>query len=60
MARPPSDEAYTELSDSAHVFHVQGSTLTTCSTSTGDCNDTSVPPLGANAFVRYAGRAFES
>ena len=52
--------SYGWASDSAHVFRVQGSTLTTCSTSTGVCHDTTVPPLGANTFVRYAGRAFES
>jgi hypothetical protein len=52
--------SYGWASNSAHVFSVQGSTLTTCSTSTGDCHDTSVPPLGKNTFVRYAGRAFES
>jgi hypothetical protein len=46
--------------NSEHVFGVQGSTLTTCSTSTGDCHDTSVPPVGRNTLVRYAGRAFES
>jgi hypothetical protein len=52
--------SYGWSSNSTHVFGVQGSTLTTCSTSTGDCHDTSVPPVAGNTPVRYAGRAFES
>jgi hypothetical protein len=46
--------------DGDQVYGVQGSTLTTCSTTTGACHDSSVPPVGKNAFVRYAGRAYES
>ncbi len=52
--------SYGRSSNGTHVFGVQGSTLTTCSTLTGDCHDTSVPPVGRNTLVRYAGRAFES
>jgi hypothetical protein len=50
----------TDRADGERVFQVDGSTMTTCSTSTGDCHDTAVPPVGAHAFVRYAGFAFES
>jgi hypothetical protein len=46
--------------NSDQVYGVQGSTLTTCGTTTGECHDTSVPPVGRNAFVRYAGRPSES
>jgi hypothetical protein len=42
------------------VYRVEGSTLTTCSTSTSRCHDSSVPPVGKNVLIRYAGRAFES
>jgi hypothetical protein len=42
------------------VFEVDGRTLTTCSVTSGDCHDTSVPPVGPNGFVRYAGQTFES
>ncbi len=47
-------------SDSSEVFSVAGSTLTTCSTTTGRCQDSSVPPVGRDGFVRYAGTANES
>ena len=55
---PSSDWGWS--SDSDDVFRVDGSTMTTCSTSTGQCRDTSVPSVGKGAFVRYAGVAFES
>ena len=42
------------------VYRVQGSTLTTCSTSTSKCHDSSVPPVGQNTLIRYAGRPSES
>lgn len=42
------------------VFRVDGSTMTTCSTSSGRCHDTPTSPVEAHAFVRYAGIAFES
>jgi hypothetical protein len=47
-------------SDSSQVFQVNGSTMTTCSTSTGRCQDTTVPAVGHDALVRYAGFAYES
>jgi hypothetical protein len=46
--------------DSDEVFGVHGSTLTTCSTTSGACQDTRVPPVGKDASVRYAGHAYES
>ena len=46
--------------NSDQVYAVRGSTLTTCSTTTGECHDTSVPPVGRNTIVRYAGRPYES
>lgn len=46
--------------NSDQVYGVRGSTLTTCSTTTGECRDTSVPPVGRNTLVRYAGRPYES
>ena len=55
---PSSDWGWS--SDSEDVFRVDGSTMTTCSTSTGQCQDTSVPSVGKGAFVRYAGVTFES
>jgi hypothetical protein len=47
-------------SNDDEVFGVQGSTLTTCSTTTGQCRNTSVPRVGKDAFVRYAGSTYES
>jgi hypothetical protein len=55
---PSGDWGWSSTGD--HVFQVHGSTMTTCITSTGQCHDSSVPPLGSDAFVRYAGMAFES
>jgi hypothetical protein len=46
--------------DGDEVFRVHGSTMTTCSAATGDCADSSIPPLGGDATVRYAGQTFES
>lgn len=46
--------------DGDSVYGVSGSTLTSCSTITGACHETHVPPVGRNAMVRYPGQAFES
>jgi hypothetical protein len=46
--------------DSDQVFRVQGSTLETCSTTTGECQSSSVPSVGKDEQVRYAGFAYES
>ena len=42
------------------VAQVQGDRLSVCSPTTGDCQVTSVPHLGAHDFPRYAGTIFES
>jgi hypothetical protein len=42
------------------VFRVQGSTMTTCGTTDGQCHDSSVPAVGADSLVRYAGSPSES
>jgi hypothetical protein len=47
-------------SDSQDVVGVEGSSLATCSTSSGQCHVATVPDLGKDPFVRYAGFAFES
>jgi hypothetical protein len=46
--------------DSDQVYRVHGSTMETCSTASGQCHTSSVPPVNTDGFVRYAGFAFES
>jgi hypothetical protein len=55
---PPASWGWSRTAD--EVFRVEGSTMTTCSTTTGDCHDVTVPPVGKNADVRYGGSAYES
>jgi hypothetical protein len=55
---PPTDWGWSATGD--EVFHVDGSLLTTCSTTTGDCHDSRVPPVGKKPDVRYGGFAYES
>jgi hypothetical protein len=55
---PSSGWGWTSSGDA--VFRVDDSKMDTCSATTGDCQTTTVPALGKNAFARYAGVTFES
>ena len=55
-----ADSGYGWSADGDHVYRVNGSTMTTCNATTGDCHGTHIPAVPPHRSVRYPGITYES